>query len=81
MFAIDQDTFSLRFTLLTFVAGAVARTAAVFIPIGLYALCRKCRLTVTFKQLLIVYVSGLIRGAIAFALSLKISDKLAPHKD
>lgn len=33
------------------------------------------------KQLTLIFFSGLIRGAIAFALSLEINEEIAPHRD
>ena len=81
IYTTDQETFNLNFTLLIILAGFIARAAAVFIPLGIYASIKKCALTINVKQMLIIWFSGLIRGAIAFALSLKISPEIAVHKN
>mmetsp|Transcript_11140 Transcript_11140/g.12536 ORF Transcript_11140/g.12536 Transcript_11140/m.12536 type:complete len:336 (-) Transcript_11140:167-1174(-) len=81
IYTTDQETFNMSFTLLIILGGFIARAASVFIPLGIYAAFKKCRLTINFKQMLIIWFSGLIRGAIAFALSLKIPSKIAVHKE
>lgn len=72
IYTTDQETFNLKLTLLIVAGGFVGRAAAVFIPLGLFAAFKKCRISINFKQMLIIWFSGLIRGAIAFALALKI---------
>lgn len=80
IFSIDSESFSLSFAIYLIFAGMIARAAAVFIPIALYSLCKMCLISINLRQLVIVWYSGLIRGAIAFALSLQIKEDLAPHK-
>ena len=80
VFSMDQETFNLTFIILTILGGFVARALAVFIPIGIYAAFKKCKISLNLKQLLIIWFSGLIRGAIAFALSQQIDIAIAPHK-
>lgn len=80
IYTTDQETFNFNFTLLIIVAGFIARAAAVFIPLGIFACVKKFKISINFKQMLIIWFSGLIRGAIAFALSLKINEHIAVHK-
>lgn len=81
IYTTDQQTFNLKLTLLIIAAGFVARAFSVFLPIGIYACFKKFKLTINFKQMLIIWFSGLIRGAIAFALALKVSPEIAQHKN
>jgi NhaP-type Na+/H+ or K+/H+ antiporter len=81
IYTTDQETFNLNFTLLIILGGCIARAAAVFIPLGIFACIKKFKISINFKQMVIIWFSGLIRGAIAFALSLKIDGNIAPHKE
>lgn len=81
IYSTDQETFNMKLTMLIIIGGFFARAASVFIPLGIFAAVKKCKISINIKQLLIVWFSGLIRGAIAFALSLKIPLKIAVHKD
>jgi NhaP-type Na+/H+ or K+/H+ antiporter len=81
IFSTESSTFSLTFTFLIIIAAVVSRFASVFISIAIYALFKRCVIEINCKQLMLIWFSGLIRGAIAFALSLEISDKIAPHRD
>lgn len=49
IYTIDQRSFSLGFCMLILVGGLFARAAAVFIPIGIYACIKKCKITINFK--------------------------------
>ena len=49
IFSIDQENFSLEFCLLVIVAGCIGRAAAVFLPMAVYSLANKCRITVNLK--------------------------------
>ena len=71
IYSTDQETFNMKLTMLIIAGGFVARAASVFIPLGIYAAVKKWKLSINIKQLTIIWFSGLIRGAIAFALSLK----------
>jgi NhaP-type Na+/H+ or K+/H+ antiporter len=81
IFSTESSTFSLTFTFLIILAAVISRFASVFISIAIYALFKRCVIEIDCKQLMLIWFSGLIRGAIAFALSLEISDKIAPHRD
>ena len=81
IYSTDQRTFNMKLTMLIIAGGFVARAASVFIPLGIYAAVKKCKISISFKQLVIIWFSGLIRGAIAFALSLKIPSKISEHKN
>lgn len=84
LFTIDQTSFYLPMIVYIIIGSAIARAFAVFIPLGLYILINRCRgkkVTLSFKQMLIIWFSGLIRGAIAFALSEQINSSLSPHRD
>lgn len=80
IYTTDQETFNINLTLLITFGGLIGRAASVFIPIGIFAIFKKCKISINFKQMLIIWFSGLIRGAIAFALALKIDDEIAVHK-
>ena len=81
IYTTDQETFDLGFTMWIIFAGFIARAASVFIPLGIFAWVKKFRISINFKQMMIIWFSGLIRGAIAFALSLKISGDISSHRD
>lgn len=81
IFTINQETFNLSFTLYIILGSFFVRAISVFIPIGIYAAFKKFKISIDFKQLCIVWFSGLIRGAIAFALSLTIEEGFAPHRE
>ena len=81
IFSTDSSTFSLNFTFAIIFAAVLSRLGSVFISIAIYALCKRCVIDINFKQLMLIWFSGLIRGAIAFALSLEISSEIAPHRE
>lgn len=81
IFSTESSTFSLSFTFLIIIAAVLSRFASIFISIAIYALFRRCVIDVDCKQLMLIWFSGLIRGAIAFALSLEINHDIAPHRD
>jgi len=81
IFSTESSTFSLSFTFLIIIAAVLSRFASVFVSIALYALSMKCIIDINCKQLILIWFSGLIRGAIAFALSLEINSSIAPHRD
>lgn len=66
--------WSISFIVVMCVIIIVGRMAAVWTAHGLVSLCQK-EPDVTIKELLFVTYGGMIRGAIAFALVLKIPDK------
>lgn len=79
IFTIDQETFQLSATLYIVIGSLFAWAFSVLIPIGIYAAIKKFQISINFKQLCIIWFSGLIWGAIAFALSLTIQENFAPH--
>ncbi|CAI2364053.1 unnamed protein product [Moneuplotes crassus] len=81
IFSTESSSFSLNFTFLIIIAAVLARFASVFLSIAIYALFRRCVIEIDCKQLTLIWFSGLIRGAIAFALSLEIGPSIAPHRD
>lgn len=80
LIGISEEKFSGWFTAGVMLAGVLARACAIFIPIGLLMLCRKCKAGLSFKQLATIWFSGIIRGAIAFALSLQVQHSLSPNR-
>jgi len=81
IFSTESSSFSLNFTFLIIVAAVISRFCSVFISIAIYALMKRWVIEINCKQLTLIWFSGLIRGAIAFALSLEISEDIAPHRD
>ena len=68
---ISHDQFSPSFTFAVMVGGVVARAASVTIPMILLYTCQGFTpLKLDRKQLLMIWFSGIIRGAIAFGLVL-----------
>lgn len=56
-----------------------ARALGVFVPSLFVGVCRYFDMRISIKQLLLIWFSGSIRGAIAFALSLQIRPSLSPN--
>jgi NhaP-type Na+/H+ or K+/H+ antiporter len=56
----------------------IARAAGVFIPVFFVGLCKWFKISISIKQLVLIWFSGIIRGAVAFALSQQINPKYAP---
>ena len=69
----EKYPWSLSFIVIMCTIIIVGRTVAVWTAHGLVSLCSK-KPDVTFKELLFVTYGGMIRGAIAFGLVLKIPD-------
>mmetsp|Transcript_24259 Transcript_24259/g.26936 ORF Transcript_24259/g.26936 Transcript_24259/m.26936 type:complete len:189 (+) Transcript_24259:514-1080(+) len=51
IYTTDQETFKLDFTLLIILGGFIARAAAVFIPLGIFACIKKFQISINFKQM------------------------------
>lgn len=68
---------SFLFTFLMLIVCVTARLASV----GIFFVLRICKKKeLSFQDLLVLWYSGSIRGAIAFALSLSIKQELVPNK-
>lgn len=68
---IHEDKFSISFSFMVLLGGIVARAVSVFVPLGLVYLCSSCKAPkLSLRSFAIIWYSGIIRGAIAFALSL-----------
>lgn len=76
---MQQDKFSSSFMLAVLFSCVLARAVGVFLPSLFVGICRYFDMRISMKQLLIIWFSGSIRGAIAFALSLQIDPKLSPN--
>lgn len=71
--SIEIKYIKVNFIMIVLAAVVVARTLSVFLPILLIFLCNGCKMQLKWNQVGLVIVGGIIRGAIAFALSLQIS--------
>lgn len=70
-FSIDQQYVKQDMVIVTLIAIFVCRIFSVGIPILLVYLCTGCKpLQLRWNEWVFVYFGGLIRGAIAFGLSL-----------
>ena len=81
IFSTESSSFSLSFTFYIIIAAVFSRFGSIFISIAIYALFKRWAIDVSWKQLTLIFFSGLIRGAIAFALSLEINEDIAPHRN
>lgn len=70
IFSIEQQYYNLPFTISLLLACMIARAAGVLIPALIIGVYNCFRLRINKKQLMLIWYSGTIRGAIAFALSL-----------
>jgi NhaP-type Na+/H+ or K+/H+ antiporter len=70
IYGMQQDKFSSSFMLAVLFSCVLARAVGVFLPSLFVGICRYFDMRISMKQLLIIWFSGSIRGAIAFALSL-----------
>ena len=80
IYTTDQQTYNMKLTVFIIIGGLFSRISSVLIPIWAYAKYNNWKITIGWKELVIICFSGTIRGAIAFALSLKINPHIAPHK-
>jgi NhaP-type Na+/H+ or K+/H+ antiporter len=79
LFTIKEENVKPQFIALTLGSILVCRVFSVGVPLLLVYLCSGCKpLALSWNQWSFVYAGGLIRGAIAFALSTRIS---SPHSE
>ena len=76
---MQSQKFSLSFLFAVLFSCVFARAVGVFLPSLFVGACRYSDMRISIKQLLIIWFSGSIRGAIAFALSLQIRPSLSPN--
>jgi hypothetical protein len=80
VFGIEGNKFSPEFMVLILFAGIIARACSVFIPTLILSLFNKFDLRIKMKQVSLIWFSGIIRGAIAFGLSMQINKDIAPNR-
>jgi len=80
VYGIEESRFSSSFTLALIFSGIVARAVGVFVPAFIVGLSKCFHIGISMKQLVLIWFSGIIRGAIAFALSLSVKGELAQGK-
>lgn len=80
IYGIEESKFSSPFVLALIFTDIVTRAVSVFVPAFLVGLCTRFKIGISIKQLTLIWFSGIIRGAIAFALSLTVSEKFCPQK-
>lgn len=73
MFYVQQSKFSYTFVLLELVICAFARFVSIFGLTLIFKLFMK-KWSISFYELLIITVAGVIRGSVAFALILTLGD-------
>ena len=81
IFSTESSSFSLSFAFLVIISAMLSRFGSIFISIAIFSLFKKWVIDVNCKQLTLIFFSGMIRGAIAFALSLEIKEEIAIHRD
>lgn len=67
---VGWDNWSLLFLICMFIGMLVGRAASIFVSSGLVYLAQRGQFGLESKTLCVVWFSGLIRGAVAFALVL-----------
>jgi len=73
-FSIEKDFVRARFTTAVLVSVLICRVFSVGVPLFLVYLCTGCKkLSLKWNEWVFIYFGGLIRGAIAFGLSLQIT--------
>ena len=77
LFGIAENQISLEFSFFVLFATFIARAFAILIP---YLILYKLTEPLDFNQLLIVWFSGLVKGAIAFGLSVQIPNSLSKRR-
>ena len=76
LFSIEGNSISLQFSFLVLIATVIARAASIILPYLIFSKCLKICEPLDIKQLLILWFSGLVKGAIAFGLSKQIVSSL-----
>jgi NhaP-type Na+/H+ or K+/H+ antiporter len=79
IYGMEQEKFSSVFMISVLFSCIAARAVGVFLPSLFVGVCRYFDMRINMKQLLIIWFSGSIRGAIAFALSLQINPSISPN--
>lgn len=74
----DTTKVSISFIGLSFVITCIARLGCIFLTSGVAYIFKRKTWQVNIYELLIVWFSGLIRGAVAFALICTVEKKLNP---
>mmetsp|Transcript_16447 Transcript_16447/g.14132 ORF Transcript_16447/g.14132 Transcript_16447/m.14132 type:complete len:164 (-) Transcript_16447:362-853(-) len=71
--SFDFSTVRYLFSILMIFGVAIARMFAVFVPPAIVYVCCRREVSLTLKEMKIIWYSGLVRGAIAFALGWLVS--------
>jgi NhaP-type Na+/H+ or K+/H+ antiporter len=79
IYGVEKNKISYSFVVLLLLSCIIARAAAVFIPSLFLGLCSRFNTRLSLRELTLIWFSGIIRGAIAFALSLQVNPKLSPQ--
>lgn len=76
---MQSEKFSFSFFFALLISCILARAIGVFLPSLAVGICSGFKTNISLKQLTLIWFSGSIRGAIAFALSLQINPSLSPN--
>ena len=77
IFHLDSPSFDLNFTLMVGVVTVISRLISVSFPILAIYLISGCKLSLKLNEISVVIFGGIIRGAIAYGLCLKIETENA----
>ena len=80
VFTTDQQTYNMKFTILIIISLILSRVASVLLCILMYSYHRNWNINFTWQEGALICLSGIDRGAIPFAMCLRISSVLAIHK-
>ena len=72
LFAVEPSNVNIRFTAYMLGVMLACRAAAVFLPLLLILPFKRCRIDLRLNEVVLIFFAGVIRGALAFALSTQI---------
>ena len=80
LFSIEENQISLEFSFFVLFATFIARGIAIAIPYLIATKCIGIMKPLDLNQIMIIWFSGLVKGAIAFGMSLQISSSITTKK-
>ena len=80
LFGISANSISLSFSFSILVISIIARAFSIIIPYLFLCKVMKFAESIPFNQLLLLWFSGIIKGAIAFGLSMQIQSSITSKK-
>ena len=80
LFGISANSISLSFSFSILVISIIARAFSIIIPYLFLCKIMKFAESIPFNQLLLLWFSGIIKGAIAFGLSMQIQSSITSKK-